>query len=66
MVRSPGRPVPHAEAPLRVTGAVLGENSAGERHFHCVETPKPAAMKPKPARMFQLPQSWIGQLPLVT
>lgn len=36
------------------------------RHFHWVETPNPAAMKPKPTRMFQLCQLSTGQLPLVT
>lgn len=38
----------------------------GWRYFHCVETPKPAAMKPKPTTMFQLPSGSIGSLPSVT
>ncbi|GAA2124107.1 hypothetical protein GCM10009759_75590 [Kitasatospora saccharophila] len=56
-----------------VRGGCCGDGSgrgppggSARRHFHCVETPKPAAMKPKPARMFQLPQLPIGQSPLVT
>lgn len=36
------------------------------RYFHCVETPNPAAMKPKPTTMFQLPSGSIGSLPSVT
>ncbi len=35
-------------------------------HFHCVETPKPAAMKPNPTTMFQLPSESIGMDPSVT
>jgi hypothetical protein len=35
-------------------------------YFHWVETPKPAAMKPKPATMFQLPKLLIGRSPSVT
>lgn len=38
----------------------------GPRYFHCVETPNPAAMKPKPTTMFQLPSGSIGSLPSVT
>lgn len=37
-----------------------------QRYFHCVETPNPAAMKPKPTTMFQLPSGSIGSLPSVT
>lgn len=36
------------------------------RYFHCVETPKPAAMKPKPTTMFQLRIASIGIEPSVT
>lgn len=36
------------------------------RYFHCVETPKPAAMKPKPTTMFQLLMDLIGSVPSVT
>lgn len=36
------------------------------RYFHCVETPNPAAMKPKPTTMFQLRNAWIGREPSVT
>src|SRR5690349_19046017 len=34
-----------------------------DRHFHCVETPNPAAMKPKPTTMFQLSSASIGRVP---
>lgn len=46
-----------------------GRRRAAERvsdrsYFHCVETPNPAAMKPKPTTMFQLPSaskgSWVS------
>ncbi len=40
--------------------------SAAGRYFHCVETPNPAAMKPKPTTMFQLPRASMGSLPSVT
>ncbi len=40
--------------------------SAVSAYFHCVETPKPAAMKPKPTTMFQLPIDSTGKSPLVT
>ncbi len=40
--------------------------SAAGRYFHCVETPNPAAMKPKPTTMFQLPRSSMGNWPSVT
>lgn len=36
------------------------------RYFHCVETPNPAAMKPKPTTMFQLSRLSIGSEPSVT
>jgi hypothetical protein len=36
------------------------------RYFHCVETPNPAAMNPKPTTMFQLRRAWIGSEPSVT
>lgn len=36
------------------------------RYFHCVETPNPAAMKPKPTTMFQLPNASTGSEPSVT
>lgn len=36
------------------------------RYFHCVETAKPPAMKPKPTTMFQLPRASMGSLPSVT
>lgn len=35
-------------------------------HFHCVETPNPAAMKPNPTTMFQLSSASIGSEPSVT
>lgn len=50
--------------PPGAAGCCLG--SEPRRHFHWVETPNPAAMKPKPTRMFQLCQLSTGQLPLVT
>lgn len=37
-----------------------------DRYFHCVETPNPAAMKPKPTTMFQLSRLSIGSDPSVT
>ncbi len=41
--------------------------SVAERgYFHCVETPNPTAMKPKPATMFQFPIALIGRSPSVT
>ncbi|MDH6134682.1 hypothetical protein P3T37_004086 [Kitasatospora sp. MAA4] len=46
-------------------GGADGQASEG-RYFHWVERPKPAAMKPKPARMFQLPHTCTGQVPPVT
>lgn len=36
------------------------------RYFHCVETPKPAAMKPKPTTMFQFRMDSTGMEPSVT
>jgi hypothetical protein len=36
------------------------------RYFHCVETPNPAAMKPKPTTMFQLSSLSMGSEPSVT
>ncbi len=36
------------------------------RHFHCVETTKPSAMKPKPTTMFQFPRASTGSSPWVT
>lgn len=47
----------------------LDERPAGaldRRYFHCVETPKPAAMKPKPTTMFQFRSDSIGMDPSVT
>ncbi len=35
-------------------------------HFHWVETTNPAAMKPKPTTMFQLPRDSTGMSPVVT
>jgi len=40
--------------------------TSGQSYFHCVETPKPPAMKPKPTTMFQLPSALIGRSPSVT
>lgn len=39
---------------------------AGRSYFHCVETPNPAAMKPKPTTMFQLLMDFTGSVPSVT
>ena len=39
---------------------------SGESYFHWVETPNPAAMKPKPTTMFQLSRASIGSVPSVT
>lgn len=41
-------------------------DKAVDHHFHWVETPKPAAMKPKPTTMFQLLRLSIGRSPSVT
>ncbi len=38
----------------------------GRRYRHCVETPNPAAMNPKPTTMFQLPSMSSGSEPSVT
>lgn len=35
-------------------------------YFHWVETTNPAAMKPKPTTMFQLPRALTGMSPVVT
>ncbi|GGR32751.1 hypothetical protein GCM10010497_39140 [Streptomyces cinereoruber] len=43
-----------------------GRGSPGRRYFHWVETPKPAAMKPKPTTMFQFRIDSIGMVPSVT
>lgn len=64
------RPFPHVDSAvdnsgqgLRSAVPALPWNGA---YFHWVETPKPAAMKPKPTTMFQLPSGSIGSLPSVT
>lgn len=44
-------------------GTVSGLSSG---YFHCVETPKPAAMNPKPTTMFQLSSLSMGSEPSVT
>lgn len=41
-------------------------DNPGQSYFHCVETPNPAAMKPKPTTMFQLPRASMGSEPSVT
>lgn len=41
-------------------------SEAGRCYFHCVDTPNPAAMKPKPTTMFQLPSASIGSWVSVT
>lgn len=46
-------------------GGTAGKRRSN-RYFHCVETPNPAAMKPKPTTMFQLPSASIGREPSVT
>ncbi|GGQ36568.1 hypothetical protein GCM10010250_02360 [Streptomyces althioticus] len=50
-------------------GSAAGRSRAPSpvrRYFHCVETPNPAAMKPKPTTMFQLPSWSMGSEPSVT
>ncbi|GGV00407.1 hypothetical protein GCM10010495_09030 [Kitasatospora herbaricolor] len=42
------------------TGPGGRPDSGRAAYFHWVETPKPAAMKPKPTRMFQLRQLSTG------
>jgi hypothetical protein len=42
------------------------ESRGQSRYFHWVETPNPAAMKPKPTTMFQLSSESIGSVPSVT
>lgn len=54
------------ESHSRTVGRTASGLSPAGRHFHWVETPNPAAMKPKPTRMFQFRQPSTGQLPLVT
>lgn len=46
--------------------SAVDNSGQGLDHFHCVETPNPAAMKPKPTTMFQLPSGSIGSFPSVT
>ncbi|CAM5477068.1 hypothetical protein SNARM312S_01980 [Streptomyces narbonensis] len=41
-------------------------DAVGAGYFHWVETPNPAAMKPKPTTMFTLPIDLIGNEPSVT
>ncbi len=64
------RPFPHVDSAVDNSGQGLcvrrGYASHGTAYFHCVETPNPAAMKPKPTTMFQLPSGSIGSLPSVT
>jgi hypothetical protein len=63
--------------PMWITPVDNSVGSAGQRwaelpesrrrgYFHCVETPNPAAMKPKPTTMFQLPSESMGSEPSVT
>lgn len=47
-------------------GCDPGRDGGGAGYFHCVETPNPAAMKPKPTTMFTLPIDLIGSEPSVT
>lgn len=49
-----------------VTGRAGLPTPRGEGYFHCVETPNPAAMKPNPTTMFQLPSDSIGSWVSVT
>ncbi len=44
----------------------LGGAVPGAGYFHWVETPKPAAMKPKPTTMFQFRIDSTGREPSVT
>ncbi|KPI18843.1 hypothetical protein OK074_7808 [Actinobacteria bacterium OK074] len=48
------------------TGGRTGGRNSRNGYFHCVETPNPAAMKPKPTTMFQLPSASTGSEPSVT
>lgn len=50
--------------PVRALGHRRGRPD--RRYFHWVETPKPAAMKPKPTTMFQFLIDSIGIEPSVT
>lgn len=51
---------------LWITSGQSLTRSGVNRYFHCVETPKPAAMKPKPTTMFQLLMDLTGSVPSVT
>lgn len=63
---SPGQSCVHLVAVLTPpVGRVLLSLRA-EPYFHWVETPNPAAMKPKPTTMFQLPSESMGNEPSVT
>jgi hypothetical protein len=44
----------------------LWTDPAERGYFHWVETTNPAAMKPKPTTMFQLPRDLTGMSPVVT
>ncbi|GAB2574624.1 hypothetical protein GCM10027168_04420 [Streptomyces capparidis] len=48
------------------TERAVPPGSAARRYFHWVETTKPPAMKPKPARMFQSSHAWTGYFVSVT
>ncbi|GGV02348.1 hypothetical protein GCM10010260_43930 [Streptomyces filipinensis] len=61
-VDSPGQRCP--QGPQRCRGGA--DEGYYEGYFHCVETPKPAAMKPNPITMFQLSSASMGKEPSVT
>lgn len=60
------RPFPLLWTTLWITSGQSLTGGLRNSYFHWVETPKPAAMKPKPATMFQLPKLLIGRSPSVT
>lgn len=61
------RPFPLLWKRLWITpGTGSGLRPEAIRYFHCVEKPNPAAMKPKPTAMFQLPKASTGRSPPVT
>ncbi len=48
------------------SGESAAQSYFQQSYFHWVETPNPAAMKPKPTTMFQLPSCSTGSEPSVT
>jgi hypothetical protein len=62
----PGTPAPGGTGTRHPAPGNPAARPGRPRYFHCVETTKPPAMKPKPTTMFQLPSASTGRLPCVT